>query len=333
MKVNPKVYYTTFGPNSADVSSTNFVKAVHRIVTNIVNPLSYWKLQSYDSINFSEIVLKCDVDPNKNMWVKIKKHATRDFCVGLLSIDSGSNWSPESNMIGAHPTANFRSVFLIAPNSKIYLVEVEDAIFFYTSNMSVQSPTSTINNSVSNNLAYSISAGILFQPQDYSNYCEGHAIFGGFPFAKSSSSASYSTSTGQSYISNFSPANLGADEHNANRRPSFAFYNNQWIKIKSTFASGEIANQKFGDSNSTESLVGLRLYEVKPFEATVNGPFIGNTKYARISNDTSINNNLILKYPTTSPEVGWKKCKTMIAYNSNLCLIWCKNTSDEFYVS
>lgn len=324
MNVTPKVYWTRFG---TIVSSTEFVKAIHKIVTNV--SLTHWGYESH-AADFSEIVLKCNVAPNTNMRFKLKKHATASYCVGQLSINGGSNWSPESRMVGANSAATFTNAdkYKINSNSKIYLVEVEDAIFLYTTNAvggSLLRP---------NSLSYSVSAGILFQPQDFSNYCKGYAIFGGVPaasrgFAVNNNNANYPAAEP------YKVASLLVDNPDTNLRSSFALYNNNWIKIKAR-TTAETANLKFGDSNSIESLLGMNLYQSVIFpnnSGHLSGPFIGTTKYMRITNDTSVTNDVILNYPTTSPDIGWKKNSFATVHMNNLGLIWCKNESDEFFVS
>lgn len=340
MKVNPKVYYTRLG---STINSTEFMKAIYKIVTNSSNPLSHWVYESHTS-DFTEIVLKCraQVEPGKNMRLKIKRTITIPtgtanvgYGVGQLSID-GINWSPESKMIGAHihqennqySQASFTNRYKLKANSKIYLVEVEDAIFVYTND--VLNSTGNGNAAYSNNLGYSLSAGVLFQPQDFSSsFNKGYAIFGGFPAAfQRYGSLSITARAGEPYV----VPSLMVDRRSQANRSSFALFDNEWIKIKSKTHSAENPNYAFGDNYSTESLIGMNLYQATdPNTSTTSGivahsgPFIGITKYMRIVNNTETNNS-ILNYATN---VGWRKNNILDVFSNRLALIWCKSVADE----
>jgi hypothetical protein len=346
MKVNPKVYYTSLGARTGDA----VLNAVNRIFTNASSPTQHWERKSYTPATPTtpaKLVLGCKTVGNQNMWFELTAEAAN--CLGRLSVDGGSNWSPSSRMAGGYLSYNFNAGLSIDV-SRLYAVEVEDAIFIYTYNAVVTKTNPFPSTIEPNNLCYSLAAGLLIQPYDLED--KGEAIFGGHPSNKGSL-----TFTGRSFDIGTKILESGwCTAMQESNIQCFARINSQWKKItyplgpfnsmNYTYSATGLSHRaqgvsttylryNFGDNASIQRFIGIQVLDY-----TTKGR-IGSTKYARTSNSRfnsraipPITNSSIIASPSRNAVQGWKINLLVRGYalDNSYVIIWC-SPGEEILIS
>lgn len=334
MIVNPRVYYKEIGSIKADRNKDVVFNAVKAIVTS--GQLQHWQDDGTDD---QQIVVK-NVKLKPGMLFKFYRDPILNNCLGQLLTSDGNDWSPPCSMVGGRRDGSYTFHFdahLVIGN-RIYVVEVEDAIFVYAMCTLIGGVVGGSTALIPNNFCYAMAAGNIIQPFDVPPpYFKGDAIMGGVPLLQTNANNN-STSVVPYYVM---PATWHTPYHDNTKNffsNNWAFYNDSWIRVAAphksasgmwTYASGMYSNNRSGAQTWIERAHGLFLQALEP---DVNGNHVltgllGFKKYARRIGLSNLYNPSLGGGP-----MGWRKNQLLTSMYPFHGLIWCANESDEIKI-